>query len=211
MWAFWVLLAWLAVCYAANDSSPLDIIGIGPTYYDTLENNARPFGFQNAYYSSYNASDDTLSLFEDACVLRNGTRDCTAACTDNTQMFGNLETLHNCMSYPRIAVQMANNNLTDRASSLARALNIEANNASGLPSRISNSIQRCLLDTCKAVPECREGMNMIELSDEDQGPTGFNTTENHYFVLCADIPAYLNADVGGVGVNSNISMMLNDC
>ena len=205
MWILWVLSIWLVACFADDSSEgpPLDVVGIGPSYYDTLENNARPFGFQYASSSRY-GSDHSITLFRDACILRDGTKDCTAACSDLAQMFGNLETLHNCMSYPRISVHMANNNLTNSSLSLARDLNIEAHNASTLPTRISNNIQRCLLDTCQANSDCNDHLNSTQRSDEDQGPVDFNTTTNEYYPFCAAIPVYLNADVGGVGVQCKI-------
>ncbi len=58
---------------------------------------------QDALNSFYNGAkdSDSIKLFSKACG--NETQNCTAACLDPTQMFGNLETLHNCGVYQNVS------------------------------------------------------------------------------------------------------------
>ena len=107
-------------------------------------------------------------------------------------MFRNLETLHNCALFPTISVNLANNNLSTDARRLAEELNIEpSGNDSSLPSRISNAIQHCMLDSSND--------NDAKKKQSPDDLTGISFA-SPYFNPCASTTAYVDADVGGIGV-----------
>lgn len=211
----WVLLLFQLSCFALTPAPPLNINRINSKNFTTLEDQTKPFGLQDALNSKYNSTNGAITLFPDACFQRDGTRNCTAACLDNTQMFSNLETLHNCAVLPQISVYLANNSVTANARQLAGELNIEpSGNESTLPSKISNAIQRCLLDSCSDNTDCTGTLNPTSGSNRIHSPdnfTGIHFIDHGYFTLCAPIPAFVNADVGGIGVWPKLCPFLHVC
>ena len=200
----WMILSFQLSCFALQPAPLLNIVSINPRDFTTLESQATPFGLQAALNPKYNSTNGAITLFPNGCTQLDGTRDCTKACQNNTQIFSNLETLHNCAAFSEASVNLASNNLTADARHLAEELNIEpSNNKSSLPSRISNAIQQCLLETCSANDDCKGTLNPINGTNRKHSPdnlTGDHFIDNTYFPLCSPIPAYVNADVGGVGV-----------
>lgn len=202
-WVFLPLLFQLS-CLALKPPPPLNIDRINSNDFSTLEKQTKPVGLQDALNSFYNSTNGAMTLFPDACFQSDGTPNCTAACLDDTQMFSNLETLHNCVVFPDVSIHLANNNLSANARLLAENLNIKPSNKdSSLPSIISNAIQRCLLDSCNANTDCTGTLNPINGTYKNHGSdslTGTSFINNNYLPLCAPIPAYVDPDVGGIGV-----------
>lgn len=204
--AAWILLPFPLSCLALKPAPPLDITSITPMNFTTLENQTI-FGLQDALNGKYEYGDDdpsgAVTLFPNACLQSDGTQNCTAACLSNTQMFSNLETLHNCALLPNIMVHLANNNLTTNARRIVENLKIESSSSdSSLPSRISNAIQHCLLVTCNDNSDCVGILNPVNGSSRNHSPDNLNGSDfaDTYLNICGSIPAYVNADVGGIGV-----------
>ena len=198
--AAFILVLFQLSCFALKPAPPLNIASITPMNFTTLENNTI-FGLQDALNGKYDSG--AITLFANACLQSDGTQNCTAACLSNTQMFSNLETLHNCALLPNILVHLANNNLSANARRIAEDLKIEANGSdSSMPSRISNTIQHCLLDSCNANTDCTGILNPINGSSKNHSPDNLNRSDfaETFLNICGPIPAYVNADVGGIGV-----------
>ena len=188
----WIFLLFQLSCFALKPAPPLNIASITPNNFTILENRTKTFGLQDAFNSHYDSPDGAITLFPEACIQSDGSPNCTAACLNNAQMFSNLETLHNCALFPTISIHLANNSLSANARRLAEELNIEpSGNESSLPSRISNAIQHCMLDS-STDNGAKNGKSPDDLS-------GILFT-NPFFNPCASTSAYVIADVGGIGV-----------
>ena len=198
-WVAWIFFFFHLPSFALQPLPTLNVTSITLEQYPIiLKNQTRIFGLQNALSSEFGSTDGSLAVFTDACRQADGTFNCTAACLDNTQMFSDLKTLHNCALLPNISVHLANNALSPNARRLADDLNIEpSGHESSLPSTVSNAIQRCLIDSCNDSNDCTPPRNHPPSSANLNGITFINDT---YFPLCSGIPAHINADVGGVGV-----------
>ena len=200
----WIVLLFQLSCSAVESAQPLDVTSINADNFTASKNQTKPFGFQDTFNSKYGSTNGAISLFPHGCLQNDGTPNCTAACLNNTQMFSDLETLHNCALFPKISVSLADDSLTPEARRLAADLKIApSNNDSSLPSTISNAIQHCLLDSCNAKEECAADIpNPKSMNHKPSSDTldGANFIDNGYLVLCVAIPAYITADVGGVGV-----------
>ena len=199
----WTILLFQLSCSALKSSSLLDIDTIEESRLSiTLDNGTKTLGLQNALDRRwpYRFLDNTVGLFPLACDQIDGTQNCTAACQDNS-MFISLRTLHNCAVLPEISVRLANDTLTANARGLAEKLNIvPSNNTSSLPSIVSNKIQTCLIDLCTTDDNCNKALNRTT-SNRNTHYTGASFVGNgDYFRLCLPIPAYVDADVGGIGV-----------
>lgn len=212
--AAFILVLFRLSCFALKPAPPLNIASITPMNFTTWENNT-VFGLQDALNGKYEYNDDDpsgpITVFPNACLQSDGTQNCTAACLSKTQMFSNLETLHNCALFPNIFVHLANNNLSANARRIAEDLKIEANGSdSSLPSRISNAIQHCLLDSCNANTDCIGILNPINGSSKDHSPDNFNGSDfaETFLNICGPIPAYVDPDVGGIGVRSTLDAFL---
>lgn len=207
----WIWLPFQLSCFALKPAPPLNIASITSENFTTLENQTKAFGLQNALNSYYQTPNEAITLFPDACIQGDGTSNCTAACLDNAQMFSNLETLHNCALFPKISVHLANDNVSAGARRLAEELNIEpSSDGSSLPSIISNAIQRCLLDSCKNNPDCSDSLSPINNQNVKPSPDNLTgaLSADTYFNICGPISAYVNADVGGIGVWSKLYILL---
>lgn len=203
MQAAWIFLLFQLSCFALKPVPPLNIASITSKNFTTLEHQTKAFGLQDALNSYYQTPNGAITLFPDACIQNDGTPNCTAACLDNTQMFSNLETLHNCAVFPNISVHLANDNVSAGARRLAEELKIEpSSKGSTLPSSISNAIQRCLLDSCENNPDCKDTLNPSSVSNKNHSPDDLTGIlfANTYLNICGPITAYVNADVGGIGV-----------
>lgn len=197
----WILLLFELSCFALKPAPPLDIIRIDLSDSITLKNQTKTLGLQNALNSEYKSTNGTISLFPNACLQSNGAPNCTAACQNHTQMFSSLETLHNCAVFPQISVHLASNSLTTNALHLVEELKIKQSNpGSSLPSVISNAIQTCLLDSCTADSDCNRTLYAKNRDHEPNNFTGTHFINNDFFPLCGSIPAFVNPDVGGIGV-----------
>lgn len=155
------------------------------------------------------------SLFPDACEQDDNKRNCTTACLDTKQMFASLDTLHNCVVWPSIYITDEKNGLLPFATGLARSLGLDkGSEKSSLPSRLSTSIQNCLLDSCDANDECGQNADMSfpalgfrrRFSAALTGDLYYGMNKSLvYFDPCQYISAPATADVAGIGVFKMIS------
>ena len=183
----------------------------------TLNMTLSTFSFQDALNPSVGGYSNPPYLFHNACLQDNGTQDCTASCQDLSQIFGSLDTLHNCMVYPTVADLAARNNLSN--ASLAEYYNIQKSKVgTGLSKNITTTIQTCLVDYCTTTLSgsgCQEYLYGVENTSSPLNVSSafyiYNTDyENSYneddggsrFDLCMFIPNSLNPDIGGIGVGS---------
>ena len=189
----WISLLFQLSCFALKPAPPLDIAEVNRNDYSiTLDNGTKTFGLQSAFNSEYTSTNGSITLFLDGCIQDDGAPNCTVACQNTTQIFSNLSTLHNCAVFPQISVHIANNSLTANALRLAEELKITSSKDDpSLPSNISNSIQKCLLDSCTG--NCNNNLT---------GTLFIPSID--YFSLCGPIPAYVDADVAGIGVWSKL-------
>lgn len=199
----WILLLFELSCFALKPAPPLDITRINSSNSITLKNQTKTLGLQDALDRGYTSTstNGTITLFPNACLQSDGAPNCTAACQNHTQMFSNLETLHNCAVFPEISVHLANTNLTTSALRLVQELKIKQSNpGSSLPSLVSNAIQTCLLDSCIADSHCNRTLYTTKRIHRPNNLTGILFIDNDFFPLCSSVPAFVNADVGGIGV-----------
>ncbi|KAM0805755.1 hypothetical protein BDR22DRAFT_303494 [Usnea florida] len=195
----WIFFFFHLSSFALQPLPTLNVANITLDDYPiVLQNQTRIIGLQNALNSEFGSINRSLAVFPDACKQSDGTFNCTAACLDNTQLFGDLKTLHNCVVFPNISVHLANNTLSPDARHLAENLNIEpSGNGSLLPSNISNAIQRCLIDSCNNTSGCKFPRNFPPSTANLTGTAFIN---DDYFNPCSQITAHVDADVAGVGV-----------
>ena len=189
MRATWIFLLFQRSCFALKPPSPLNVAPITAGNSSILGNLTNTIGLQGALNKHHGSTNGAITVFVDACIQDDGTKNCTAACQDHTQMFGNLTTLHNCVVFSDISLHLSNNSLTTEATYLAGELNIEPGNNG---SWIFNATQSCLLDSCNNNPDCAGKLR--------------NIRNDTYISLCSSIPNYATADVGGIGVRSKSAL-----
>ena len=201
----WIFSLFPLSCFAAP---LLDVIETDPNYTSiTLENETTTLSqkttvlsLHDAFKSTYTSKNDTVTLFPKACLQLDGTQNCTAACQNRTQMFSSLKTLHNCAVFPEISINLANNNLTTNARVLAEELGIKSSyDDSSVLSNISNAIRSCLNDSCTLDPQCNRTLN-----GRNSHHSLNNFTGTQFINICGPKTAYVNADVGGIGVWSHL-------
>lgn len=181
------------------------------TYLSTTASLPDPlFGLQDAMNVKFETSDKYTSLFPDACKQPGNSHNCTTSCLSNRQMFASLDTLHNCVVWPSIYVEDEETQLVPYAVGLAKSLGLEkGDKKSTLPSKISNSIQNCLLDSCEVTAECALKANAAFPGEGFRKHFTAKVTDNLYYGT-AKLPDYFNPceyisgsatpDVAGVGV-----------
>lgn len=201
MWAIWASFTFQLSCTALQVPPPLTVLSIDGQD-PTNAVNHPVFGLQHALNSFYNNTVDSMgangriTLFSKACG--NETQNCTAACLDPAQMFGNLETLHNCGVYQTISEQWAKGNLHVENVSFVKNLGFKnSREDSALPSKISQAIQTCLLDICGNHAECTNLGSDSKQSLHDRTEIPY---ANDYTDICRGIPSPIVADVAGIGV-----------
>ena len=173
------------------------------------------FSLQDAFPHPISAITDSPKnrssyLFADACILGDGTHNCTASCSSNNTMFANLQNLHNCMAYQNVAHQYQQNALTKEARALVEALSIEpASPNSSLVSGITHNIQTCLVDYCASIPGCEDGYLQFAPFSEKNHTSPYQLgnnfdlyTDGRYLIdsICYSLPLQINTDIGGIGV-----------
>ena len=181
----------------------------------TLNMTPSTFSFQDALNPSggdtANGYSNTPFLFHNGCTQDSGIQNCTASCQDQNQVFGSLDTLHNCMVYPTIADLYARSNLSN--ASLAEYYNIQQSKAgTGVSENITNTILTCLRDYCTQTLAGSGCIDYLDRLGNTSSPLNLTSTfyiwsENYYeygdyyrFDLCPYIPKSLNPDIGGIGV-----------
>ena len=158
------------------------------------------------------------SLFPNACMQSNGSTNCTASCSNATEMFASLDTLQNCVVWPSVYADNALGNLTVYAAGLAGSLGlVPSSGISWLQSNISAQIQDCMLDSCDNDEDCARSAN------KSFHPGGFreyfstNVTGSSYYGS-GSLPPYFNpcqfindpatADIAGIGVFISYAMQM---
>lgn len=177
----------------------------------TLNITLSTFSFQDALNPSGkdtpNAYYNPPFLFHSGCLQPDGTQNCTASCQDPNEIFGGLDTLHNCMVYPTVADLYARSNLSN--ASLPKYYDIQKSQmGSDLYINITTTIKACLIDYCNitlAGSGCMEGLDACDSSDSPSNITSTFYIYNAYegdntFDFCQYVPQSLNQDIGGIGV-----------
>lgn len=168
------------------------------------------YGYSTLTYNGYEDPSSALpgSLFSNGCT------NCTAACQDPEQIFGNPFTLHNCMVMASLSPQILDiMTLSSMSLSTAQSLGIypTASSFPALASNISQSIHDCVSQYCNLSshwgPGCSKfhGLDcqwyrspIVGYNDE---PGGHDLCFSPAGGLCDAHVAPLNADIGGIGVS----------
>ena len=177
----------------------------------TLNITLSTFSFQDALNPSGkdtpNAYYNPPFLFHSGCLQPDGTQNCTASCQDPNDIFGSLDTLHNCMVYPTVADLYAKSNLSN--TSVPDYYKIQkSQKGSELYINITTTIKACLTDYCNvtlAGSGCIEGLDAWDSSYSPSNITSTFYIYNDYegynnFDFCQYVPKSLNQDIGGIGV-----------
>ena len=174
----------------------------------TLNASISTFSFQDAL--SISTADGYFPfLFETGCTQEDGSQNCTKACLDYNQIFGRLDTLHNCMVYPTVADLYARRNLSLSNVHLAQQLSIEPSRIeSPLYNSITTNIQKCLIDFCDTLSGCPRALNESSVSYSPSNITSafYIYSEDNYgyensgWDFCDYVPKSFNPDIGGIGV-----------
>ncbi|KAF2770495.1 hypothetical protein EJ03DRAFT_373617 [Teratosphaeria nubilosa] len=171
------------------------------------------------------AAQGTLQLNRHGCY-QNLTKswNCTAACLDPPEVtapfwatISATYTLQNCMVFPVIAALLAGGNLTQTAVNVARKLDIRPD--ANLYKKASAGwpvINNCINEFCaqagnrETAPGCNETgstpfVSVANGSEYNQGSTAqsqnFTLPANTInYKLCDRLKAYVNPDIGGIGV-----------
>ena len=224
--------------------------GLNP-FFDLYEENPfslSTFSFQDAlrptittWRPSYDDGTFTevnnpIYLFTDGCN-NNGTQNCNVSCFDQSTIFSNLSTFHNCAAYPMVAQLYADGNLSASANdnALVDGLGIQkSRQGSELLTNVTSTITNCLQSLCAESTLCKE-----TLGEQSQSSV-FNSTSAFFFMnsntdqssgtstyddrgsptedsgpfdfandLCSLQTAGLNSDVGGIGVRTAHTLL--DC
>jgi len=211
------LAPYIAFSIAEDSSGGFDITSVTNGTFAVLGITKSIFSLQDALFPNDYASS-TLEpnyvadyLFVDACQQADTTSNCTVSCKDKSLMFANLETLHNCMVSPKVAMYYYANNMTQNARNLVEQLGIEASNNSSDSSRnVTSLIQTCLTDYCTSIKGCQatydsdyESDNENATAYKDVGNWNFDE-EGSYLVraICESLKSQfqVNSDIGGIGV-----------
>ena len=220
-------------------SNPLPTaVGITSTNFSALtglfsfSNNINPstpsvFSFQEALRPLLNTNpldvelwtespdSSPLYVFTDACQ-NNGTQNCTVSCSDASQAFSNLTTLHNCASYPFIAQLYAEGNISSTivdGPSLDSLGYLKGKQGTGFLDDITKTLTNCLSSYC-TTQECQQQLKRAPASvfnssdaffkffntSEAQGYNGYPDPFEFADYVCGIQSAGLNPDVGGIGV-----------
>ncbi|CAD6591488.1 MAG: hypothetical protein ASARMPRED_005411 [Alectoria sarmentosa] len=174
--------------------------------------NISTLSFQDALYPSGkdtpNGYYDPPFLIQNGCLQNDGTQNCTASCQDPNDIFGSLDTLHNCMVYPTVADLYARSNLSN--ASLAQTYGIEKSKmGSDLYNNITSTIQACLVDYCTITLDGSGCIEALKVFNASASPMNINSTFYIYtdeyegydrFDFCQYVPSSFNPDIGGIGV-----------
>jgi hypothetical protein len=98
-------------------------------------------------YSFVNSRNITwgFSLFNDGCILADGTNNCTVACQDASLALRDLNSIYNCMSYPIISHLLTLKNLSANAVALADRYGIVA---TANTTAINQTLTACFNEVC---------------------------------------------------------------
>ena len=100
-------------------------------------------------YSLYNGT----RLVRNGCAQGDGSKNCTAACQNMTQVFTSMDTFQNCLAFPTINNILSTANTTNEYRELAREYGItgeDPNSSFG----VVNQITSCLASYCSDSSKC---------------------------------------------------------
>lgn len=152
----------------------------------------------------------TLFLFSTGCGSDPNQQNCSVTCGNASTIFSNLETLHNCMTYPAVAELY--DTLPPEQKDFADTLGIESSRSNASrPGDIVDAVQKCLLSYCETLSGCKDYAEVR--NDSFPESSLMNATSDFYyqnlkttkysdysFDLCDFITPSLNQDIGGIGV-----------
>ena len=162
-------------------------------------------------------------LFPNGCNQTDGVANCTAACTDKSQAFRTLETLHNCLLYVGIAEFYARQNLSSNDTELADKFVIQKGDmTSPISQQVNHTITACFDQYCDNSSYCTRFMSTSRwestLNQSNANHYYFDESSQRYYIynlrysiydylhetdyLCTLIASSypLNPDIGGIGV-----------
>ena len=147
-----------------------------------------------------------LILYDNGCDQM----DCTAACEDPNQIFGNPYTLANCMTLIAMGTILPPNGSTDWVSPetlhIAEDFSVmlEDRGFRDLATTMNEAIGGCVSQYCATTQGC---LSYSPLSCLDV----LFSDEYTIFDICSNLVVPLNADIGGIGVRSYPPSPASDC
>ena len=184
----------------------------------------------NPNYDFLEDSEHELSFYGHGCHSEDEkSKNCTAACTNATLVFGSPDTFQNCILYPSIYYLVSNNSLAD--GSLANANKFDIGKAN-ITSNISTILSKCFSSYCNVTSSCVTTLidGSFNLSDPE---SYFDSSESYfdndawYFTylegadninqayldtICGgNVSATLDPDIGGIGVASAKTSAIKNC
>lgn len=152
------------------------------------------------------------TLFESGCLV-NGISNCTAACQDPNLIFASPYTLQNCMvmvALGNTTVSYYNMTLSDPVIANASKLSIypKSSDYSSLISTVNQTIEKCFTQYCNqspgGCPISGDGPVCQWFSAREIDGSSLVTSDICFPNICGNVPAQLNADIGGIGVRHRV-------
>lgn len=137
--------------------------------------------------------DNSLGHLLLAGCISNGTRNCSTACTQPRQVFGNFSTWLNCLSYLQLINWPANSRIyadAERKSVLNRTL--------GEDYGIGGSNPNNRPEIFKVLQSCFEAFGQSFIDDPK--------SRVDLLRVCDHIPTFIDPDIRGIGVRPNESL-----
>ena len=162
-----------------------------------------------------NSIGNTVSIISDACQQGRNSQNCSASCSGQSlyqTMFGDLETLHNCVVYPNVttAINSKNYSASDKQNveEAADRLGMGSPEFEAIAKQIPIDLKSCFVEYCRSTLEgCSDyfegiyGGNPFDNATYDWRLYG-GRGQGQYLInaICNSIPTQVNSDLGGVGV-----------
>jgi hypothetical protein len=167
-------------------------------------------GFQNAVEDASGESGwSGPVIYTSGCLQSDGSYNCSIACQDSDQVFTSMETFENCLTYPVITSLMAFDNLTDESLNFAQSYGFIVD--ADIIETTNDTLWYCFKQYCEANPDqqgCSTdpcyGWPDDTLQIEAGYQAGYPWDTCLYLDVCSGLPAYVNSDVGGVGVSQGV-------
>lgn len=151
-------------------------------------------------------------LYTKGCNQTDGVANCTTACSNPSQAFSTLESLHNCVLYVGVAYVYASQKLSSNDTKLADDLGIQKSElGSPISQKVNSTITACFSAYCDGLPDCTILMSNTSwggLPYPSNNPLDSKSFNVYNFGgqpddLCGYItqPSPLNPEIGGIGVS----------
>ena len=128
---------------------------------------------------------------------------CSFACSNQTWIYGSLESFNNCVVAPYIASNLSNSNSSTSLD--AHYFGVFEDSAS---SNYSSAIATCLSKTCNASAACSGSDGACHALERPDNTLDLASLEDCFRNLCMDESYSINADIGGIGVNQPVISVL---